>query len=85
MREAGRRERAGVGVLAAVAAVRRSVRGAGAVARVASGGLVEGRWDSQKAVDVQEADRARPITWTTEYEQPEEYKLYQEAAKGVAL
>ena len=42
VREAGRRERAGVGVLAAVAAVRRSVRGAGAVARVAAGGLVEG-------------------------------------------
>ena len=42
MGQAGRRERAGVGVLAAVAAVRRTVRGAGAVARVAPGGLVEG-------------------------------------------
>ena len=37
-----RRERAGVGVLAAVAAVRRAVRGGRGVARVAPGGLVEG-------------------------------------------
>ena len=37
-----RRERAGVRVLAAVAAVRRAVRGGRGVARVAPGGLVEG-------------------------------------------
>ena len=42
MGQARGRERAGVGVLAAVAAVRRAVRGGRGVARVASWGLVEG-------------------------------------------
>ena len=42
MGEARGRQRAGVGVLAAVAAVRRAVRGGRGVARVAPGGLVEG-------------------------------------------